>query len=243
MPTVGRRAAPARRTLWPNGEQFPEEQDENLHSQTLSVPADQGANTAARLRTPFGRVWLPARSRVQLRPLWPPDEEFPVERDNGEHKTPSVPAGETPDDPRLQQWMAKRHGTCAGLVPGEKAVWGRRYVTIDDRRGRLNYEKKEFLGSREVAFSVPLQDVTSVRALPMFATGDPTRHQFEVQCAPHRLVLGVRDEREMNEWVGSLQSRVEHWRRKADESGQRAVPNFARDSKQPWLFSGCRPAW
>ena len=183
--------------------------------------------------------------RRSVRPLWPADETWPVQG-AVPPRVPSVPPGETINDPALCQFMHKRHGVLSDLVAGERAKWGRRYVHIDDTRGRLLYAKRPSQTGDDTAFALSLSDVSSVRALPTFVGGPP--HCFEICQAPHKLVLAASDEHECDRWVSCLRNRVEHWKVRADrENGPRAVPNVQRDGRlsrdQHWRIEGCRAAW
>ena len=149
---------------------------------------------------------------------------------------PSVPSGEVPNDPHLSSWLEKRHGTTDGVAhAGEKVGWAKRFVSIDDSKGRLSYSSRDWLagGLLLPSLVLPLQDVTSVRALPSVPGGGP-QHCFEVTCAPHKLVLKVDAEDDVQRWVRALSCRVDHWRRKASEIGPlSAVPTFRRKG-EPW---------
>ena len=140
-----------------------------------------------------------------------------------------MPAGEVPNDPTLCSWLDKRHGTTADIAHGEKVGWAKRFVSIDDCKGRLSYSSRDWMlgGLLLPSLVLPLQDVTSVCALPS-APGAP-QHCFEVRCAPHKLVLSVDAEDDVQRWVRALSRRVDHWRRKASEVGPlSAVPTFRR---------------
>ena len=180
------------------------------------------------------------------RRLWSADETWPVQG-SVPPRMPSVPVGETINDPALCQYMHKRHGVLSDVVAGESARWGRRYVHVDDTRGRLLYAKRPSRTGEDTAFALSLSDVSSVRALPSFV-GGPTPHCFEIVQAPHKLVLAASDEQECERWVGALRNRVEHWKVRADrECGPRALPNVQRNGRlnldQLWRIEGCRSAW
>jgi hypothetical protein len=188
--------------------------------------------------------------RDQARTLWPRHEsDWASGTDDTIHAVnrSMAPAEDVPDDPELTcRPVWKRHGTLSKRLAGEQARWARRVVSVDDVKGRLCYARKHPFpqaGSRKL-FALPLADVTRVRALPPCTPGMPTSHSFEVSCAPHRLVLCVETEAELDHWVGSLQRRASFWRKKTDEKGLRARPTFERDPQgQPWHFEPCRPAW
>uniref|UniRef100_A0A7S2E2X8 PH domain-containing protein n=1 Tax=Haptolina brevifila TaxID=156173 RepID=A0A7S2E2X8_9EUKA len=150
---------------------------------------------------------------------------------------PSVPEGEVANDPKLTSWLKKRHGTTEGIAHGEKVGWAKRLVSVDDYKGRLSYSNRDWLAAGQMfpSLVLPLQDVTSVRALPSIPDGkQQEQHCFEVACAPYKLVLSVDAEDEMHRWVTALSRRVDHWRRKAAEIGPlSAVPTFRRRG-EPW---------
>jgi len=184
---------------------------------------------------------------IHQQPLFPGRESWPEER-HPERAVcePDLPFGEAANEPSLRGVLLKRHGTLPAFRSQKHTAtprWAKRFVAIDDCKGRLSYCHKEG-GKPRVA--LPLQDVTRVRALP--AAGDGRPHAFEIDCPPHQLVLQADEAAHCQRWVDALERRVQHWRRKAAIEGPRtAVPVL--DSRpgtagphwrmeQEW-----RPAW
>jgi hypothetical protein len=169
----------------------------------------------------------PARRSQTWRHTFERDEPWPEERQPELASRPaSIPDGEVPNDPRLRAFMLKRHGSMAGgVMHGEAASWGRRFVAVDDPRGRLQYSRRQTGLFSSPSLALALQDITHVRALPAF--GD-CGHCLEVACPPHRLVLRVEEgEQRCQEWVQHLERRVSHWKKQARLTGPpTAVPNF-----------------
>ena len=193
---------------------------------------------------PFGRLRRAHSANPLRRKVFEDGESWPCE-ENPEIATTrqaSVPSGEYADDRNLRGYFRKRHGTAlprgaAGTMHGDKdARWAQRYVSIDDAKGRLSYCKSS---DREWRVAVPLQDVTSVRALPPLPSDAGTRgaHCFEVDAGYLRIVLGADDEAECHRWVGAIERRAEHWRTKAFREGRpTAKPVFGVPEHKCWSY-------
>lgn len=175
-----------------------------------------------------------ASSAVPRRPCFSRDESWPTESRPELltfERAPSVPVGEEANDPRLRGFMNKRHSTSRGVAP--------RFVWCDDIKGRLHYAhgapctvagsswlsrsvdshachsqytKGSVIAkaSRHATVAVPLQEVTGVRPL----AGDG--HWIEISWPMNKLVLQTRGEPDRERWVGAIESRAAHWRRKAE---------------------------
>ena len=172
-------------------------------------------------------------SAVARRPRFSNDEAWPVESRPELvtfDRTPSVPDGEEANDPDLRGFMNKRHASSRGVAP--------RFVWCDDVKGRLHYAhgapctvagtswlsrsvdgqacRAKYSSGSVVAkasnhstVALPLQEVTGVRAL---AGG-----WFEVSSPMSKLVLQARGgQAEAERWVGAIERRATHWRRKAE---------------------------
>ncbi|KAL1511092.1 hypothetical protein AB1Y20_005914 [Prymnesium parvum] len=109
----------------------------------------------------------------------------------------------------MSGWLLKQHQR----VPGK---WGKRWFSIDDRKGRLNYTHRE--GSRKVRASIPLQEL-SVSTTELSGHG----HCFVVSCSPLRLVLSAWSEADQTRWVRNLQLRVDIWKEKVLAEGPRVA--------------------
>ena len=198
------------------------------------------------------RPFSAPKHRRSVRPLFLENEEFPVEA-NVEvytNREPSTPGGETAN--ALHGRFLKRHGTMPipgeGVVHGERTLWGKRHVHVDDVRGTIAYARKPLKVGRapfgftgragEPSAAMPLADVTHVRALPF--NGPETGHCFEVSCPPLNLVLRCEEgEEERDRWVEGLSARVQHWKRKQVVDNPSAVPVFG-DRSALWRITSRR---
>lgn len=143
------------------------------------------------------------------------------------HLQTSVPEGEVANE--LRGVFLKRHGTTAqshrenfGRPTSARTSqerWAKRYVSVDDHKGRLTYSARGANGKPSLA--LPLQDITNVHAVPPSSTAGPC---LVVTCPPHTLVVQTESEETCSKWVGSIGRRVEHWKGKAE--GMVAAPVF-----------------
>ena len=120
------------------------------------------------------------------------------------------------------------------------------HMHVDDRKGRLALARRPGCesSSRNVALSLPLQEVTGINLMQMGDGG----HCLEVTSPGMRVALRA-DALECERWMDSLEPRVKWWRRRAELAGpKRCVPLFGRDAQREgscWHLpqGGSRPAW
>jgi len=110
---------------------------------------------------------------------------------------------------KLEAWLHKRNKTGKSFLGGE---WVKRWVHINDERGRLHIGKKPGKDGTTV-FS--LSEVSDVRNLdPLSKEADGELFCFTVSQPPISAVLRCRNDEERKAWVSSLLERAEHWRQK-----------------------------
>merc|ERR1719482_679810 len=107
---------------------------------------------------------------------------------------------------KLEAWLKKKH-THPGRLTGS---WGKRWVHVNDQRGRLHIGKSQ---GKEGTTVFSLSEVSEIRALdPLDKAAGGAHFCFLVSQAPLSVVLRCRSEDECGRWVTALESRAELWR-------------------------------
>lgn len=113
----------------------------------------------------------------------------------------------------MSGWLRKRH---AGkpLFGGQ---WSKRWVEINDERGRLHIGKKK---GREGTTVFSLSEVSSMRSLePTSKEADGHMFCFLVSQAPLQVTLRCRTSEESKLWMAQLSLRLEIWRERRAAEG------------------------
>lgn len=117
--------------------------------------------------------------------------------------------------PPLEAWMHKKNKNGKSFLGG---FWSKRWVSINDERGRLHIGKK---AGKEGTTVFSLSELSSIRSLdPLSKEADGELFCFTVSQPPLSVVLRCRDDDERRHWVSQLERRSEHWRQKRRDEMQ-----------------------
>ena len=102
-------------------------------------------------------------------------------------------------------WLQKKHAKKKMFG----SQWGKRYFSISQRYGTLNYAKSE---SRSANIMLPLCDMKKVDRLPIEENGP---YCFSVHCPPASLILKAENNEECNRWIQAITYHAALWKNKA----------------------------
>ena len=102
-------------------------------------------------------------------------------------------------------WLQKKHAKKKMFG----SQWGKRYFSISQRYGTLNYAKSE---SRSANIMLPLCDIKKVDRLPIEENGP---YCFSVHCPPASLILKAENNEECSRWIQAITHHAELWKNKA----------------------------
>lgn len=113
----------------------------------------------------------------------------------------------------MSGWLLKRH-TGKALFGGQ---WSKRWVEINDERGRLHVGKKK---GREGTTVFSIGEVSSIRPIePTSKEADGHMFCFLVSQAPLQVILRCRTSDESKLWMSQLALRIERWRERRAAEG------------------------
>jgi len=113
----------------------------------------------------------------------------------------------------LQGWLSKKHEHHKVLG----SQWARRYFSINESYGTLNYSKSE---NKRASIMLPLCDIQKVERLEIEQFGP---FCFLVSCPPASLTLKARDQDECQRWIRALTAHSTLWRTKGGLTATAAV--------------------
>jgi|UniRef100_A0A7S3BK62 hypothetical protein len=141
--------------------------------------------------------------------------------------SPLVPENSSP---KLSGWLGKQHSS---------RRWGKRFVDVDDYRGRLILTSK----SRRPRDVCALQDIAICEALGDDAN-DVARHAFEIKCGGLHLTLDAHTGEDLRFWLVNLRARIAAWQDRAKSEGLAvAKPAFGAAGEQEWLRPAADGTW
>ena len=105
----------------------------------------------------------------------------------------------------MQGWLKKKHAK----KPAFGSQWAKRFFSINERYGTLNYSKNE---GHSASIMLPLCDIKSVDRLAIEEHGP---FCFVVVCPPASLTLKAANNDECTKWMQAISHHAALWRAKA----------------------------
>lgn len=173
---------------------------------------------------------FPTQTKSAVDPTYEPNHAMPLAKQKASRTPASLPEAPPPTGlpalpppppvAQLQQgstsdsatvteplygWLYKKHSKAKTFGSN----WAKRYFSISERYGTLNYSKSE---GKSANIMLPLCDIKTVERLEIEEHGP---YCFSVICPPASLTLRARDNNECQKWIQAIVHHAALWKAKA----------------------------